>query len=106
MEYPYDRVKNICNRFSGTGAARQCAGTRLWCGHQSTRKGALRHLLQSFCRAAFNRGVALLHSFWFSASIEGFNEVLQLDPSCVMANWGIAMSEWGNPFAASVRPGH
>ncbi len=54
--------------------------------------------------ATFDRGIALLHSFWFSASIETFNEVLQQDPSCVMADWGIAMSEWGNPFSSSRSP--
>src|SRR4029079_2193713 len=46
----------------------------------------------------FDRGVALLHSFWFSAAIKSFNHVLEADPSCAMANWGIAMSWWGNPF--------
>jgi hypothetical protein len=55
------------------------------------------------CSAAvqkdFDHGVALLHSFWFSAAIETFNGVLKTDPRCVMAQWGIAMSWWGNPFA-------
>lgn len=51
-----------------------------------------------------DRGVALLHSFWFSASIETFNEVLKSDPSCAMANWGIAMSWWGNPFGGFRAP--
>ena len=52
-------------------------------------------------RATFDRGVALLHSFWYSAAISAFDEVLKADPACVMAQWGIAMSWWGNPFAAS-----
>jgi hypothetical protein len=46
----------------------------------------------------FDRGVALLHSFWFSAAIDAFNGVVKNDPSCAMAHWGIAMSWWGNPF--------
>jgi hypothetical protein len=46
----------------------------------------------------FDRGVALLHSFWFSAAIDAFNGVLKSDPGCAMAHWGIAMSWWGNPF--------
>ena len=50
--------------------------------------------------ATFDRGVALLHSFWFSASIDAFNEVLRQDPSCAMAEWGIAMSQWSNPFVS------
>jgi hypothetical protein len=52
----------------------------------------------------FDRGVALLHSFWFSAAIESFNSVLETDPRCVMAQWGIAMSWWGNPFAGFRSP--
>ena len=52
----------------------------------------------------FNRGVALLHSFWFSAAVRSFNTVLKSDPTCAMAYWGIAMSWWGNPFGASRSP--
>jgi tetratricopeptide (TPR) repeat protein len=51
--------------------------------------------------ADFNRGVALLHSFWFSAAAEQFTRVAERDPSCAMAWWGVAMSRWGNPFAPS-----
>jgi len=47
----------------------------------------------------FNRAVALLHSFQFSPAIEGFNAVLREDPTCAIAYWGIALSDWGNPFA-------
>ncbi len=47
----------------------------------------------------FNRAVALLHSFQFSRAIEGFNAVLQKDPGCAIAYWGIALSDWSNPFA-------
>ena len=49
-------------------------------------------------RPEFDRAVALLHSFWFSAAVESFNAVLKSDPTCVMAHWGIAMSWWSNPF--------
>jgi hypothetical protein len=52
----------------------------------------------------FDRGVALLHSFWFSAAIQSFNSVLKGDPRCVMAHWGIAMSWWGNPFGGFRSP--
>jgi len=51
-----------------------------------------------------DRGVALLHSFWFSAAIEVFSGVPQKDPGCAMAHWGIAMSWWGNPFAGFRTP--
>jgi hypothetical protein len=50
-------------------------------------------------RADFDRGVALLHSFWFPAAISAFQGVLAKDSSCAIAYWGIALSQWGNPFA-------
>jgi len=49
--------------------------------------------------AAFNRGVALLHSFWFPQAVTTFQSILKTDPDCAMAHWGIAISRWGNPFA-------
>jgi tetratricopeptide (TPR) repeat protein len=52
----------------------------------------------------FNRAVALLHSFEFARAIEGFHATLKSDPACAMAEWGIALSRWGNPFAAGLRP--
>ena len=51
----------------------------------------------------FNRAVALLHSFQFSTAIEGFNSVLREDPTCAIAYWGIALSDWSNPFAPGQR---
>jgi hypothetical protein len=51
----------------------------------------------------FNRAVALLHSFEFGAAIKGFNDVLAVDSSCAMAQWGIALSRWSNPMAAGNR---
>lgn len=50
--------------------------------------------------AQFDRGVALLHSFEFGASIRAFNDVLAMDSTCAIAHWGIALSRWGNPMAA------
>lgn len=52
----------------------------------------------------FDRGLALLHSFWFSAAIDAFSKVLAADPSCAMAHWGIAMSWWSNPFGTTRSP--
>ena len=55
-------------------------------------------------RGDFNQAVALLHSFWFAQAIATFNKVLAADPSCAMAHWGIALSQWGNPFAGLRAP--
>jgi hypothetical protein len=51
----------------------------------------------------FNRAVALLHSFQFSRAIEGFTAVLGDDATCGIAYWGIALSDWSNPFAAGMK---
>jgi hypothetical protein len=45
----------------------------------------------------------LLHSFEFGASIRTFNEVIAVDSTCAMAEWGIALSRWSNPMAAGNR---
>jgi len=47
----------------------------------------------------FERAVAMLHSFWFSASTDAFLAVSQKDTGCAMAQWGVAMNLLGNPFA-------
>ena len=52
----------------------------------------------------FNRAVALMHSFQFARAIEGFSATLATDPSCSISYWGIALSNWGNPFAAGLKP--
>jgi tetratricopeptide (TPR) repeat protein len=51
----------------------------------------------------FNRAVALLHSFQFSRAIEGFTAVLGEDATCGIAYWGIALSDWSNPFAPGMK---
>jgi hypothetical protein len=51
----------------------------------------------------FDRAVALLHSFEFSNAIAGFNAALKDDPSCGIAYWGIALSQWSNPFATGAK---
>jgi hypothetical protein len=51
----------------------------------------------------FDRAVALLHSFQFSSAIQGFRASLKSDSSCGIAYWGIALSQWSNPFAAGLK---
>ena len=57
----------------------------------------------SVVQPQFNRAVALMHSFQFSGAIEAFDAILVTDPSCSIAYWGIALSNWGNPFAAGLK---
>jgi tetratricopeptide (TPR) repeat protein len=43
-------------------------------------------------QAEFNRGVALLHSFAYSAAEASFSKAAGEDPGCAMAHWGSAMT--------------
>jgi tetratricopeptide (TPR) repeat protein len=52
-------------------------------------------------RRAFDRAVALLHSFEFRFALDAFKAVLAKDQTCAIAQWGIALSYWGNPFAGA-----
>jgi tetratricopeptide (TPR) repeat protein len=42
----------------------------------------------------FERGVALLHSFWYEEAEKEFLAIAKDDPQCAMAHWGVAMSIW------------
>jgi tetratricopeptide (TPR) repeat protein len=57
----------------------------------------------------FERGVALLHSFWYEEAEKEFTRIAVDDPHCAMAHWGIAMSLWhqlwNNPDAKMVQRG-
>lgn len=52
----------------------------------------------------FNRAMALFHSFWFEPAKQSFAQVLQADPACGMAHWGVALMSMGNPFAWPANP--
>ena len=47
--------------------------------------------------AEFDRALALLHNFWYSRALEGFQQVSSADPECAMAYWGAAMT-YNHPF--------
>jgi tetratricopeptide (TPR) repeat protein len=53
----------------------------------------------------FDRGVTLLHAFWFKAAIDTFKLVAHSDVDCAMAWWGIALAQWGDPFDPTRPPG-
>ena len=52
-------------------------------------------------QAEFDRGVAMLHSYWFLYARRTFEGVLQQDPTCAMAYWGVAMDYLGNTLATT-----
>ena len=75
-------------------------------GHDAGHLGTV-HFETSCAPAArppFEKGVALLHSFGFSDAVRSFEGVLTADSTCVAAYWGLALSAWGNPFAAGIKP--
>jgi hypothetical protein len=57
----------------------------------------------------FERGVALLHSFWYEEAQKQFQQIATDDPHCAMAHWGIAISLWhqlwNNPDAKVIQHG-
>ena len=50
---------------------------------------------------AFERAVALLHSFWYNAAEEAFSDILAQDPSCTVTAWGYAAILMSNPLAGT-----
>ncbi|MGQ0732218.1 MAG: hypothetical protein ACT4QD_01030 [Acidobacteriota bacterium] len=55
-------------------------------------------------QAEFERGVAMLHSYWFNYAGKTFRNVLAQDPGCAMAYWGIALDLLGNTLSAPPSP--
>ncbi|MHB8720828.1 MAG: hypothetical protein ACYDAH_05420 [Steroidobacteraceae bacterium] len=60
-------------------------------------------------RVPFNRGVALLHDFWYEEAQRQFVEIAKQEPDCAMAHWGIAMSVfhqiWDRPDESTMARG-
>lgn len=79
--------------------------------HQANELG--RVSFQTTCSPAaqpiFERGVAWLHSFEYQRAESTFNEAARADPSCSIAYWGTAMSNyhplWAPPTPAELEKG-
>ena len=60
-------------------------------------------------QAAFSRAVTLLHSFEYTETKRIFGEIVERDPACAIAHWGVAMSTWhplwAPPSAAELAEG-
>jgi tetratricopeptide (TPR) repeat protein len=50
-------------------------------------------------QAEFERGVAMIHSYWFLIARRTFEGVLREDPNCATTYWGIAIDLLGNSLA-------
>ena len=51
-------------------------------------------------QAEFETGVAMLHSYWFNYAGKQFRAVLEKDPACAMAYWGVALDMQGNTLSS------
>src|SRR5712671_7706027 len=51
-------------------------------------------------QAEFERGVAMIHSYWFLIARRTFEGVLRQDPNCAIAYWGVAIDLLNNVFVA------
>ncbi len=58
---------------------------------------------------SFELGVAMLHSFGYEEAEEQFVAITKSDPTCAMAHWGVAMSQfhqiWERPEAPALKRG-
>jgi Tfp pilus assembly protein PilF len=52
----------------------------------------------------FDRAMRYQHSFWYRQSQELFEKVLEADPGCGIAWWGVALSLWNNPHGQPPAP--
>lgn len=46
----------------------------------------------------FDRGLAMVHSFFYPDSIQAFTDAASADPQCAIAYWGVAISHRPNPL--------
>jgi tetratricopeptide (TPR) repeat protein len=64
---------------------------------------------QAEVQPAFDRAVALLHSFGYEEARHAFTDVARRDPACGMAHWGVAMTYyhpiWAPPTPAEFEAG-
>ncbi len=81
------------------------------CGSEEARFGKVEFGLSCMekVRANFNLATALLHSFEYSEAEKVFARVIDEDPDCVMAYWGVAMSNfhplWAPPTKEELEKG-
>src|SRR5262245_17060089 len=82
---------------AGITAALNCSAF----GQQDEKLGKLSFLTSCDpkVQAEFERGVAMIHSYWFLIARRTFEGVLREDPSCAIAYWGIAVDLLNNSLA-------
>jgi tetratricopeptide (TPR) repeat protein len=97
----------------GGAAAQSVAGTEHHHDGAEAVEGLGQVSFPTSCAAHANEGmqhgVALLHSFGYSEAQMQFDAIAKDDPSCAMAHWGVAMTQfrelWGEPDADGLKVG-
>jgi hypothetical protein len=51
-----------------------------------------------------DRAMRYQHSYWYGPAKEIFEQALEADPTCAIAQWGIALTLLDNPHAAIPQP--
>jgi hypothetical protein len=71
-------------------------GNLVWCGPEMANFGSVNFLVSADTqiRKQFNQAVAILHSFEYDEAEKAFAGIIEKDPSCAMAYWGVAMSNF------------
>ena len=86
-------------------------GNLIWCGPELANFGSVNFLVSADAetKKLFNQAVAILHSFEYDEAEKAFASVIEKDPSCAMAYWGVAMSNfhplWEPPKEIELKKG-
>ncbi|HMJ71109.1 MAG TPA: hypothetical protein VK508_19550 [Cyclobacteriaceae bacterium] len=69
-------------------------GEMTLCGGQELGEVAFTNACNGDSRQSFQTAVSLLHSFEYEEAEKAFVKAMDIDPTCVMAYWGVAMSNF------------
>jgi len=91
------------------GACLSLASATVWpqAEHSAAEHFGTAHLTTSCnvdVQPQFDRAVAMLHSFFYPETEKAFQAIVEREPSCAMAYWGIAISQRPNPLTAPFSP--
>lgn len=108
---------SVLSRFAGAVVLSLMPFARVWAQEHAHDGGRAEQLgrvaFPTSCRtdaqARVERGVALLHSFWYEKAADAFREAVAADTACAMGHWGQAMSLlhplWTPPLGADLAAG-
>ncbi|HYF31077.1 MAG TPA: tetratricopeptide repeat protein [Chitinophagaceae bacterium] len=86
-------------------------GSIIWCGPSGGNFGSVDFMVSASpeVKKDFDQAIAMLHSFEYDEAEKAFAAIIDKDPSCAMAYWGVAMSNfhplWTPPNEAELKKG-